>query len=166
MVPRVPATDPMGDHPKDKSIRSPRVRSDNTQWKSDGASVMVYFDMEHKSFTYHKGRAAHGSKMDPCLRFPTEMESFDAIGQDEIPVQVPTMWTRDQDFHVHPQPKKMMRLMGWVMIRAPPALGSGNQHGGGWLHLAACWGVYNPLSGCVRSDHAPFLLPRRVTKRV
>jgi hypothetical protein len=65
--------------------------------------------------------------------------------------------TGDQAFRLNPATKKWVRIGG---VGADSAIHGMSTVGG--LHLAACWGIYNPAGGVTvdRVTHAKFLLHR------
>jgi hypothetical protein len=65
--------------------------------------------------------------------------------------------TGDQAYRLNPETKKWIRIGG---VGADSAIHGMSTVGG--LHLAACWGVYNPAGGVTvdRVTHARFLLHR------
>jgi hypothetical protein len=158
--PRVPETDPMVTIPKAKGDP---VTAGAVKITPNGRAMAVsygYFDLEPQIFTYHKGRGGSWIEDGPLPAIPTEMDILSMqFANDRNPGPGSLyVGTGDQAFRFHPQTKKWTRIDG---VGDDSAIQGISMVGG--PHLAACWGVYNPLSADVveRVTHAQFLLHRQ-----
>jgi len=162
-----------------KSIRGPRVAQlDPTvtiaKTKGDPVTAGVvkitangkamavsygYFDLDPQIFTYHKGRDGSWIEDGPLPAIPTEMDILSMQFANEKSPGPSSLYvgTGDQAFRFHSQTKKWTRIDG---VGDDSAIQGISMVGG--PHLAACWGVYNPLGAEVveRVTHAQFLLHR------
>jgi hypothetical protein len=153
--PRVPHPQPRLTIPKreDDPIMAGVVRI-----TADGKHMIVgygYFDMKPQLFTYH--RDERGSWIDDGLlaQMPTDLDilslQFDESGSSLY------VGTGDQAYRLD------LRTKQWTLIAGvgPDSAIHGMSTLGG-PHLAACWGVYNPLSADAvqRVTEARFLLHR------
>jgi hypothetical protein len=158
--PRVPETDPMVTIPKAKGDP---ITAGAVKITPNGRAMAIsfgYFDLEPKIFTYHKGRDGSWIEDGPLPPIPTEMDILSMQFANERNPGPGSLYvgTGDQAFRFHPQTKKWTRIDG---VGDDSAIQGISMVGG--PHLAACWGVYNPISADVveRVTHAQFLLHRQ-----
>ena len=158
--PRVPATDPMVTIPK---VKGDPVTAGAVKITPSGRAMAIsygYFDLEPQIITYHKGRDGSWIEDGPLPAIPTEMDILSMQFANERNPGPGSLYvgTGDQAFHFHPQTKKWTRIDG---VGDDSAIQGISMVGG--PHLAACWGVYNPISADVveRVTHALFLLHRQ-----
>jgi hypothetical protein len=161
MGPRVPHLRPPVIIPKKDGDP---VRAGVVEITADGKHMIVgfgYFDLDPQLFTYHRDR--HGSWIQDGIlpHLPTDLDIFSMQFDDPRKIHPDSLYvgTGDQayrlDFHI----------MQWTRIQGvgpDSAIHSMSTVGG--LHLAACWGVYNPVSAdaVARVTNATFLLhPRK-----
>ncbi len=154
--PRVP-------HPRPRLSRPKRagdpIMAGVVQITADGKHMMVgygYFDLNPQIFTYHKGDGGSWVEDRPLPRLPSEMDilsmQFDKASENSLYVG-----TGDQAYHLDLRTMKWTRIAG---VGEDSAIHGMSIVGG--PHLAACWGVYNPLSAdaVARVTDARFLLHR------
>jgi hypothetical protein len=161
--PRVPETPP-----KVHIAKKPGepVRANVVAMTSDGKHMIVgygYFDLDPKLYAYHFASDGTGSgswvEDGPLPGPPTEMDllsaEFDAPGKAEPGFLY--LGTGDQVYLLNLRTKLWSRVEG---VGPDSAIHGMNVVGG--LHLAACWGIYNPTGpGMVsRVETASFLLHR------
>ena len=158
--PRVPATDPMVTIPKAKGDP---VTAGAVKITPNGKAMAIsygYFDLEPQILTYHKGPDGSWIEDGPLPPIPTEMDILSMQFANERNPGPGSLYvgTGDQAFRFHPQTKKWTRIDG---VGDDSAIQGISMVGG--PHLAACWGVYNPISADVveRVTHAQFLLHRQ-----
>jgi hypothetical protein len=158
--PRVSETDPTVTIPKAKGDP---VTAGAVKITPSGRAMAIsygYFDLEPQIITYHKGRDGSWIEDGPLPAIPTEMDILSMQFANERNPGPGSLYvgTGDQAFHFHPQTKKWTRIDG---VGDDSAIQGISMVGG--PHLAACWGVYNPISADVveRVTHAQFLLHRQ-----
>ena len=157
--PRVPHLRPWVSIPKREGDP---VRAAAVKITADGKIMIVgygYFDMNPQIFTYHRGHDGSWLEDGPLPRLPTQMDILSMQFDNPRKARPGSLYvgTGDQayrlDFHT----------MNWTRIDGvgPDSAIHGISTVGG-LHLAACWGVYNPVSADVveRLTNARFLLHR------
>ena len=138
------------------------VRANVVGITADGEHMIIgygYFDLEPQMFRYHRDKDASWVEDGPLPDFPTQMDILSM--QFENPKDPHPRYlyvgTGDQVYLLN------FHTMEWSRIRevGPDSAIHGMSVVGG-LHLAACWGVYNPAgSGMVRrAIGARFLLHR------
>jgi hypothetical protein len=123
---------------------------------ADGKRLLVgygYFDLNPQIFTYR--RAADGTWIKAGLlpHLPTQMDLLSMqFGANSLYVG-----TGDQAFRLKPRARTWTQIAG---VGDDSAIQGISTVGG--PHLAACWGVYNPISADAveRVTHASFLLHR------
>jgi hypothetical protein len=155
-VPDSPPKIPIAKHPGDP------VRANIVEMTADGQHLIVgygYFDLEPKIFTYHKDRDDSWIEDGPLPPIPTEMDLL-SVQFDESKRADPRflyVGTGDQVYLLNLRSMKWSRVDG---VGPDSAIHSMDAVGG--LHLAACWGIYNPIGpGMVRRvTDAHFLLHR------
>jgi hypothetical protein len=132
------------------------------QITSDGKEMVVgygYFDLKPQLITYHK--AGDGSWIEdrPLPHLPTEMDILSMQFDNARSLKTGSLYlgTGDQAYRLN---LPMMRWSRIVGVGDDSAIHGMSIVGG--LHLAACWGVYNPVSADAvkRVTDARFLLHR------
>jgi hypothetical protein len=138
------------------------VRAAAAEMTADGRRLIVaygYFDMSPQMFSYHKGRDGSWVEDGPLPKLPTDLDIF-SMQWDKPGKAHPNalyVGTGDQayrlDFHT----------MKWALVRGvepDSAIHAINTVGG--LHLAACWGVYEPVNAdaVARVTNAEFVYHR------
>jgi hypothetical protein len=157
--PRVPDPRPLLSIPKNSGDP---VRANVVLITADGKRMIVgygYFDRNPQLFTYH--RTVNGSWIEdgPLPQLPTDLDIFSM--QFDNPRKSRPVYlyvgTGDQVFRLNLRTKKWIQIAG---VGEDSAIHSMTTVGG--LHLAACWGVYEPVSADAveRVTHARFLLHR------
>jgi hypothetical protein len=157
--PRVPHPRPELSIPKNEGDP---VRAGVVAMTADGKHMIVgygYFDLNPQLFTYHRDN--HGSWIEdgPLPHLPTDLDIF-SMQFDNSKNQHPRslyVGTGDQAYRLNFRTKKWTRIDG---VGPDSAIHSMTTVGG--LHLAACWGVYEPVSADAveRVTNARFLLHR------
>ena len=157
--PRIPY--PLPELSIPKKVGDP-VRAGVVAITADGKHMIVgygYFDLNPQLFTYH--RDAHGSWIEDGLlaHLPTDLDIFSMQFENPRKLHPSFLYvgTGDQAYRLNLHTKK------WTLVRGvgPDSSIHGMTTVGG-LHLAACWGVYEPVSADAveRVTHARFLLHR------
>jgi hypothetical protein len=151
--PRVPAPDPEVTIPKKKGDP---VTAGVVKITADGKHLIVgygYFDLEPQLLTYRRGHDGSWIADKPLPHLPTEMDVLSLeFGGSSLYVG-----TGDQAYRLRPHARTWTQIDGV----GPDSAVQGISTVGG-PHLAACWGVYNPLNADTveRVTHANFLLHR------
>ena len=129
---------------------------------ADGKHMVIsygYFDLDPHIFAYQKADDGSWVKDGPLPPMPTKMDILSMqFGDAKGPYRhFLFVGTGDQAYRLNPETKKWIRIGG---VGADSAIHGMSTVGG--LHLAACWGVYNPAGGVTvdRVTHARFLLHR------
>jgi len=123
---------------------------------ADGKRLMVgygYFDLNPQILTYRKSPDGSWIQDGHLPKLPTQMDLLSLqFGASSLYVG-----TGDQAFRLQPRAKTWTRIGG---VGDDSAVQGISTVGG--PHLAACWGVYNPISpdAVQRVTHATFLLHR------
>jgi hypothetical protein len=158
--PRVPDTPPKLS--ATKKAGEP-VRANVVRMTADGEHLIVgygYFDLDPKMFSYHKDGDGSWIEDGALPSPPTEMDLLSMQFDDPKKVKPGFLYvgTGDQVYLLNLRTKKWSRVEG---VGADSAIHGMSVVGG--LHLAACWGVYNPVGpGIVRRvTNAKFLLHRK-----
>jgi hypothetical protein len=138
------------------------IRANVVRMTADGEHLIVgygYFDLEPKMFRYHKDDDGSWIEDRPLPHPPTEMDLLSMQFDDPKAVDPGFVYvgTGDQVYLLNLHKMKWSRVDG---VGADSAIHGMSVVGG--LHLAACWGVYNPAGpGIVRRvTNAKFLLHR------
>ena len=124
----------------------------------DGKRLLVgygYFDLHPQIFSYRKGRDGTWVQDGALPALPTDLDLLSMqFGQDGSTLYV---GTGDQAFVLRAHSKHWIQIDG---VGDDSAIQSISTVGG--PHLAACWGVYTPVSAVAveRVTHAQFLLHR------
>jgi len=157
--PRVPYSPPKIPIPKKPGDP---VRANVVGITADGEHMIIgygYFDLEPQMFRYHRDRDGSWVEDGPLPRFPSEMDilSMQFDNPKNPNLRYLYVGTGDQVYLLN------LYTMEWSRIGGvgPDSAIHGMSVVGG-LHLAACWGVYNPAGpGMVkRAINARFLLHR------
>jgi hypothetical protein len=157
--PRVPYSPPR--YPIAKKGGDP-VRANVVAMTADGEHLIVgygYFDFDPHMFRYRKDKDGSWIEDGPLPRLPTEMDLLSMQFDDPQKTNPGFLYlgTGDQAYLLN------LHTMQWSRIDGvgPDSAIHGMSVVGG-LHLAACWGVYNPTGpGTVkRVTNARFLLHR------
>jgi len=129
---------------------------------ADGKHLVIsygYFDRDPHIFAYKKDDDGSWVKEGPLPPLPTQMDILSMqFGDPKGPYRhFLYVGTGDQAFRLNPETKKWIRIGG---VGGDSAIHGMTTVGG--LHLAACWGIYNPAGGVTvdRVTHARFLLHR------
>ena len=157
--PRVPRVRPDVIIPKKTGDR---VRAGVVLMTPDGKHMILgygYFDLEPQLFTYHRDRRGSWIEDRPLPHLPNDLDIFSMqFGNPEKrhPASL-YVGTGDQAYRLNLRTMKWTRVVG---VGPDSAIHGMTTVGG--LHLAACWGVYNPVSAIAvaRVTHARFLLHR------
>jgi hypothetical protein len=157
--PRIPYPLPELSIPKNEGDP---VRAGVVQMTADGKHMIVgygYFDLNPQLFAYRRDN--HGSWIEngTLPHLPTDLDIF-SMQFDNPKSRHPAslyVGTGDQAYHLNFRTKKWTRIDG---VGDDSAIHSMTTVGG--LHLAACWGVYEPVTAdaVARVTHARFLLHR------
>jgi hypothetical protein len=152
--PRVPQPDPELTIPKKKGDP---VTAGVVKITPDGQQLIVgygYFDLQPQMFTYRRGRNGTWVEGKPMPALPTDMDILSLeFGADRSLY----VGTGDQAFRLKARARQWTQIDG---VGADSAIQGMSLVGG--PHLAACWGIYQPLSADAveRVTHASFLLHR------
>jgi hypothetical protein len=157
--PRIPAPRPLLSIPKNPGDP---VRAGVALMNADGKRLIIgygYFDLNPQLFTYHKDNSGSWIEDSPLLHLPTDLDIF-SMQFDNPSKRRPDylyVGTGDQAFRLNLRTKKWTQIAG---VGADSSIHSMTTVGG--LHLAACWGVYEPVNAgsVARVTHARFLLHR------
>jgi hypothetical protein len=138
------------------------VRAGVVLMTADGKHLVVgygYFDLNPQLFTYHRDNRGSWIEDGTLSHLPTDLDIFSMQFANPRQRHPETLYvgTGDQVYRLDLRTKKWARITG---VGPDSAIHSMTTVGG--LHLAACWGVYEPVSmGAVqRVTHARFLLHR------
>jgi hypothetical protein len=157
--PRIPAPRPLLSIPKNPGDP---VRAGVALMTADGKRLILgygYFDLNPQLFTYHKDDNGSWVEDGSLLHLPTDLDIF-SMQFDNPRKRRPDylyVGTGDQAFRLSLRTKQWIRIDG---VGDDSSIHSMTTVGG--LHLAACWGVYEPVtaSSVARVTHARFLLHR------
>ena len=157
--PRVPHPLPELSIPKEEGDP---VRAGVVVMTADGKRMIVgygYFDLNPQLFTYHRDDRGSWVKDGTLALLPTDLDIF-SMQFDNAKQRHPGslyVGTGDQVYRLD------LRTRKWTLVQGvgPDSAIHGMTTVGG-LHLAACWGVYEPVSADAveRVTHARFLLHR------
>jgi hypothetical protein len=138
------------------------VRANIVEMTPDGTHLIVgygYFDLDPQIFSYHKNKEGSWIEDGPIPHIPTEMDLLSMQFDDPQKLDPGYFYvgTGDQVYLFNRHTASWSRIDG---VGPDSAIHGMSVVGG--LHLAACWGVYNPLGpGTVRRvTKARFLLHR------
>jgi hypothetical protein len=157
--PRVPHPLPELSIPKEEGDP---VRAGVVVMTADGKRMIVgygYFDLNPQLFTYHRDDRGSWVKDGTLAHLPTDLDIF-SMQFDNSKMRHPGslyVGTGDQAYRLNLRTRKWTRVRG---VGPDSAIHGMTTVGG--LHLAACWGVYEPVSADAveRVTHARFLLHR------
>jgi len=157
--PRIPHPLPELSIPKEEGDP---VRAGVVLMTADGKRMIVgygYFDLNPQIFTYHRDDRGSWVKDGTLAHLPTDLDIF-SMQFDNAKKQHPGslyVGTGDQVYRLDLRTRKWTRVRG---VGPDSAIHGMTTVGG--LHLAACWGVYEPVSADAveRVTHARFLLHR------
>jgi hypothetical protein len=157
--PRVPHVRPWVSIPKKEGDP---VRAAAVKMTADGKKIFVgygYFDMQPQLLTYHKGRNGSWVEDGPLPHLPTDLDIFSMEFDNPHKAHPGSLYvgTGDQAYRLDLHTMKWTRIDG---VGPDSAIHAISTVGG--LHLAACWGVYNPVNADAvqRVTDARFLLHR------
>jgi hypothetical protein len=159
--PRVPYTPPKLPIPKKGGDP---VRANVVEMTADGDHLIVgygYFDLDPQIIRYHKDKDDSWVEDGPLLGLPTEMDILSMQFDDSKNLDPAYLYvgTGDQVYLLNLHTKKWSRIDG---VGPDSAIHGMSVVGG--LHLAACWGVYNPSGpGTVRRVTKENFLLHRTT---
>lgn len=138
------------------------VRAGVVQMTVDGKHMIVaygYFDDDPQLFTYHRARDGSWIEGGKLPHLPTDLDIFSMQYANPGKRHPDSLYvgTGDQAYHLNFRIKKWNRVAG---VGPDSAIHAMSVVGG--LHIAACWGVYNPVNADTvsRVTHAKFLLHR------
>lgn len=162
--PRVPAIRPDVTIPKHTGEP---VRAGVIQMTADGKRLIIgfgYFDDEPQLITYHRG-ARNTPNNNPWIEdgplppLPTDLDIFSMLLDNPSRPRPSGLYvgTGDQAYHLDFRTKKWTQVSGVGPDSAIHCMST--VHG---LHIAACWGVYEPVNALTvqRVTTANFLLHR------
>jgi hypothetical protein len=138
------------------------VRANVVELTADGRRLLIgygYFDRDPQLFSYHQGKDGSWVEDGQLPQPPTEMDllSMEFDNPKKADPAFVYVGTGDQVYLLNLHSKKWSRIEG---VGPDSAIHGMSVVGG--LHLAACWGVYNPSGpGSVRRvTNARFLIHR------
>jgi hypothetical protein len=125
------------------------VRAAAVKVTADGRRMIVaygYFDMNPQIFSYHKGRSGEWVEDGRLPQIPTDLQIFSLEWDKPGRARPGSLYvgTGDQIYRLD------LRTMKWTMVKGvgeDSAIHAINTVGG--LHIAACWGIYEPVSADV-----------------
>jgi hypothetical protein len=155
--PRVPATPPK--IPIAKKPGQP-VRAGVVKITADGRRMILgygYFDLEPQLIEYRRAAGGRWVEIGPLPRLPTDLDIFSMEFDQPHAAHPRSLYvgTGDQAFRLDLRTHLWHEIEGVGPDSAIHSMST--VHG---LHLAACWGVYNPISTdqVARVTQASFLL--------
>ena len=138
------------------------VRAAAVQMTPDGRKLIVaygYFDLNPQIFSYHKSRDGSWVRDGPLAEFPTDLDILSMQWDKPWKARPDSLYvgTGDQVYRLD------LHTIKWTLVRGvepDSAIHAINTVGG--LHLAACWGVYEPVSAdlVARVTNAEFVYHR------
>jgi hypothetical protein len=157
--PRVPETRPKVPIPKQAGQP---VRAGVVMITADGRRMLIgygYFDLTPQIFIYRKDKQGAWVENGKFPRLPNDLDIFSMAYDDPHAAHPRSLYlgTGDQAYRLN------LATMRWTRVTGvgPDSAIHGMSTVGG-LHIAACWGVYNPVNPdeVARVTHARFLLHR------
>jgi hypothetical protein len=132
--PKIPITKKSGDP----------VRANVVAITADGQRMLIgygYFDLEPQIFQYHRGEDGSWIEDGPLPPLPTEMDLFSIDFDDPQNPEPGFLYvgTGDQAYIFNFHTRQWSRVHG---VGPDSAIHGMNVVGG--LHIAACWGIYDP----------------------
>jgi len=122
------------------------VRAAAAKMTADGKRMIVaygYFDMDPQIFSYHRGRGGDWVEDGRLPQIPTDLQIFSMEWDKPERVRPGSLYvgTGDQIYRLD------LRTMKWTEVKGvePDSAIHGINTVGG-LHIAACWGIYEPVS--------------------
>ena len=138
------------------------VRAGVVEMTADGKHMVVgygYFDGNPQLFTYRRNGDGSWTKDGTLPHLPTDLDIFSMQFDNPRKRHPDALYvgTGDQVYRLNLRTRKWTRVEG---VGPDSAIHSMSVAGG--LHLAACWGVYEPISALAvkRVTNARFLLHR------
>ena len=121
------------------------VRAAAAKMTADGKRLIVaygYFDMDPKIFSYHRGRDGSWVEDGRLPQIPTDLQIFSMEWDKPERVRPGALYvgTGDQIYRLDLQTMKWIEVKG---VEPDSAIHGINTVGG--LHIAACWGIYEPV---------------------
>jgi hypothetical protein len=157
--PRIPSGNPALSLPKKQGDP---VRAGVLLMTADGEHLIIgygYFDLNPQLLTYHRGKDGSWIQDGALTDLPTDLDIFSMEFDDPKRTHPRSLYVGfgDQAYRLNLGNRKWNRIAGV----GPDSAIHGMTTAGG-LHLAACWGVYNPVNAnsVRRVTHASFLLHR------
>ncbi|HTU50344.1 MAG TPA: hypothetical protein VMF56_07100 [Acidobacteriaceae bacterium] len=157
--PRVPDTRPK--IPIPKHAGQP-VRAGVVLITADGKRMLIgygYFDLTPQVYIYRRDKRGEWVEEGRFPRLPNDLDIFSMAFDDPTKAHPRSLYlgTGDQAYRLN------LATMQWTRVTGvgPDSAIHGMSTVGG-LHIAACWGVYNPVTPdeVARVTHARFLLHR------
>jgi len=138
------------------------VRAGMVVMTADGKHMIIgygYFDDNPQLFTYHRDAGGAWVEDGTLPHLPTDLDIFSMQFDDPKKPHPDSLYvgTGDQAYHLNFQTMQWNRVAG---VGPDSAIHSMSVVDG--LHIAACWGVYNPVNAdtVTRVTSARFLLHR------
>ena len=157
--PRVPRPRPRLTRPKRPGDP---IMAGVVRMTADGKHMMIgygYFDLNPRILTYHRDEAGSWIEDKPLPHLPSDLDILSLEFDDSKAASPAALYlgTGDQAYRLDLQTMKWRRITG---VGPDSAIHAMSTVGG--PHLAACWGIYNPLSADAvkRVTDARFLLHR------
>lgn len=157
--PRVPDTRPKVPIPKQAGQA---VRAGVVLITADGKRMLIgygYFDLTPQIYIYRKDKQGSWVEDGRFPRLPNDLDIFSMAYDDPHKAYPRSLYlgTGDQAYRLNLATMQWRRVTG---VGPDSAIHGMSTVGG--LHIAACWGVYNPVSPdeVARVTHARFLLHR------
>ena len=157
--PLVPDTRPKVPIPKQAGQP---VRAGVVLISADGKRMLIgygYFDLTPQIFIYRRDKQGLWVEEGRFPRLPNDLDIFSMAFDDPTKAHPRSLYlgTGDQAYRLNLVTMKWTRVAG---VGPDSAIHGMSTVGG--LHIAACWGVYNPVSldEVARVTHARFLLHR------
>ena len=157
--PRVPKTRPKVPIPKQAGQP---VRAGVVMITADGKRMLIgygYFDLTPQIFIYRRDKRGGWVEEGRFPRLPNDLDIFSMAFDNPHTAHPRSLYlgTGDQAYRLNLDTMKWTRVTG---VGPDSAIHGMSTVGG--LHIAACWGVYNPVTPdeVARVTHARFLLHR------
>lgn len=138
------------------------VRAGVVMITADGKRMLIgygYFDLNPQIYMYRRDKQGSWVEDGRFPRLPNDLDIFSMAYDDPHAAHPRSLYlgTGDQAYRLNLATMKWTRVAG---VGPDSAIHGMSTVGG--LHLAACWGVYNPVSAdeVARVTHARFLLHR------
>lgn len=138
------------------------IRAAGVKITADGKRMVVgygYFDLEPQLFIYHRGGSGSWVLEKQLAKLPTDLDILSMQWDKPGSARPDSLYvgTGDQVYRLNLQTMKWTLVGG---VEPDSAIHAINTVGG--LHLAACWGVYEPVSAdmVARVTNAEFIYHR------